>query len=162
MSGVPAADLDGVDRRILNLVQREFPLVERPFAAIGEHAGVSEDEVIERIRRMLDEGVIRRIRALYDARSLGYISTLVACRVEPDRIDSVAEHCNRLVEISHNYRREHEYNLWFTLIARDEERRENLLGAIRALQGVRELHLLPATKVFKLKVNFRLDEDDDE
>ena len=164
MTHMPTPDrsLDAVDKKILNLIQRNFPLVERPFAEIAGHAGIGEAEAIERIGRMLDRGVIRRIRALYDARSLGYVSTLAACRVDPDRIEPVAEELNRLVEVSHNYQRDGEYNLWFTLIARDKQRRQLLLDRIRSLPGVCYLHLLPTKKTFKLSVNFRMEEDDEE
>jgi DNA-binding Lrp family transcriptional regulator len=156
----PAPDetLDAVDGKILNLIQRNFPLVPRPFAEIARHAGIDEAEAIERISRMRASGSIRRVRALYDATKLGYVSALVACRVDPDRLEAVARHLNALTEVSHNYLRAHAYNLWFTLIARDPERREKLLGAIRALEGVRELHLLPATRTFKLQVDFKMEE----
>lgn len=152
--------LDAYDKKILNFIQRQFPLVEKPFLAIGKKVGLGERETIERIQRMHKDGVIRRIRALYDAASLGYISTLVACRVDRNQVDAVAAHCNTLVEISHNYLRNHEYNLWFTLIARDKQRQTRLLDEIRAQPGVRELYLMPALKTYKLKVNFQLEDDD--
>ena len=154
----PDATLDAVDGKILNLIQRGFPLSPRPFAEIARHAGIAEEEAIERIRRMRASGSIRRIRALYDAASLGYVSTLVACRVDPDRLEAVAEHLNRLTEVSHNYLRDHAYNLWFTLIALDRARQKELLDGIRALPGVGALHVLPSKKVFKLQVDFKMGE----
>ncbi|MEM3092753.1 MAG: AsnC family transcriptional regulator, partial [Candidatus Nitrosocaldus sp.] len=108
--------LDAVDREILNIIQWEFPLVARPFLVIGERLGISEEEVIARIRRLKDEQIIREIDAIFDTRRLKYKSALVAMSVEQSRIEYVAEAVNRHPGVSHNYERDDpNYNLWFTI-----------------------------------------------
>jgi len=151
--------LDAVDRKILNVIQNNFPAVQRPYREIGALVGIGEQEVIERIGRMRKEGVIRSVRALYDAKKLHYVSALVACSVDEDQLDHVAGQINAWTEITHNYQRDFQYNLWFTIIARDVERREMILDKIRGLEGVRALHLLPIEKKYKLKVHFQMSED---
>ena len=156
MTAIKATEMDDVDHKILNIIQTKFPLVLRPFAHVAKQVGIGEDETIRRISRMLDEGAIRRIRALYDAKSLGYISSLVTCKVEEKHLESVAELCNSFTEISHNYLRDYDYNLWFTIIAKDEQRREMILNKIRSAPGVGDLKLHPAKKIYKLKVDFKM------
>ncbi len=148
--------MDEIDRLLLTLIQREFPLSERPYVEIAEKAGVTESEAIARIEAMREEGLIRRMGASLNPRALGYVSTLAAARVAPGRVDSVANYINRFNEITHNYERDDEFNVWFTVIARDEAVVAAIIDDIRKHSGADEVIDLPATHIFKIKVNFDL------
>lgn len=111
-------DMTGVDDKdglLLNALQESFPLVERPFAAIGEAIGLSEDETLERTVRLRRAQIIRQVSAIFDTRALGYRSSLVAVKTAPDRIEETAKAINRHPGVSHNYERNHAFNLWFTI-----------------------------------------------
>lgn len=142
------------DRRLLDLLQSEFPLVSRPFAALGEKLGFSEQEVLQKIAALKEAGIIRRIGGVFDSGKLGFVSTLVALSVEEDRIDDVAGVISRHPGVTHNYRREHEFNLWFTLVTPSREEQERFLAEAAEMDGVRRVRNLPATRLFKIGVNF--------
>ncbi|MDP2728568.1 MAG: Lrp/AsnC family transcriptional regulator [Dehalococcoidia bacterium] len=108
-------NLDDIDRRLLNLLQSGFPLTAKPFAALGESLGISEAETLERVQRLKAEKVIRQISAIFDSRALGYQTTLAAFRVPEDRLEEVAASVNEYPGVSHNYARNHRFNIWFTL-----------------------------------------------
>ena len=148
------ADLDDLDRAILNEIQSNFPLVPRPYAEMGKRVGASESEVLERVRYMHEAGIIRRIGANFTSRKLGYTSTLCAARVPPENLEHFAEVVNRYPGVTHNYLRKHRYNVWFTLIAESRERLTQILDEIRETSGVTEILSLPAEEVFKIKVDF--------
>jgi len=149
-----------MDRKILDRIQASVPLVDRPFAVIGEELGIDEGEVIGRIKG-LKEGsrrAIRQISAIFDSRSLGYESTLVAAKVEPGHLEAAAAVINQHPGVSHNYQRNHAYNLWYTL-AVGPDSRLGLGGTLEVLHrqsGAIATHLLPATKMFKIGVKFDL------
>lgn len=147
-------NLDSVDRKILQAVQSDFPLVPRPYLHIAEKAGVSEKEVIERIRRMQEKGIIRRLGGLFDSRKLGYTGTLCAMRVPPEDIERVASIINEYHGVTHNYLRNHQYNVWFTLLAESEAKMNSLLDEIQKRTGITDILNLPAVNVFKVRVNF--------
>jgi len=149
--------LDSIDRRLLNLIQTNFPLVAEPYRKTGEMLGLSENEVLSRLKRLKDAGVIRRLGGIFDSRKLGYSGTLCAIRVEPENVDEVAAFINSFPGVTHNYLREHHYNMWFTILAESGEKLEELLRLIRERPGIKEMMNLPAEKVFKIKVNFNLD-----
>ncbi len=113
--------LDATDRKLLNAMQTGFPLVSRPFVAIGEELGLGEADVLERMASYREGGVLRQISAIFDTRRLGYQSILVAVRVDPARLDEVASVLNRHPGVSHNYGRTHGFNLWFTLAVHPDE-----------------------------------------
>ena len=146
--------MDGLDRRILELVQAEFPLESRPFKALAEQTGSTEEEVLARIRRLHEEGVVRQLGPVFDLRRLGYTSTLCALKVIPECVEAMAAFVNTFDEVTHNYLRDHEFNLWFTLIAPSEERIETILDRVRAQEGVEEAVSLPAKRTFKINVHF--------
>ena len=148
------ADLDDLDRAILNEIQSNFPLVPRPYAEMGKRVGASESEVLDRVRFMHEAGIIRRIGANFTSRKLGYTSTLCAARVPPENLEHFAEVVNRYPGVTHNYLRKHRYNVWFTLIAESRERLAQILDEIRETSGVTEILSLPAEEVFKIKVDF--------
>src|SRR5947208_2596428 len=114
------ADIDPVDSQLLNLLQTQIPLVERPFAVLGQQAGISEAEALERVKRLRNPApparpIIRQISAIFDSKSLGYETTLVAAKIAEDKLDAAAAIINKHPGVSHNYRRNHAFNLWYTL-----------------------------------------------
>jgi glutamate-1-semialdehyde 2,1-aminomutase len=159
-----AEQLDIVDRRLLNLLQRDFPLTARPFAAIGEKLGLPEEEVLARVRRLKspEKGrLIRQIGAVFDTSALGYKSTLVAMQVPPDEIHRVAAVINRHPGVSHNYQRDHIWNLWFTLAVPPNEDLQAANEALVDDAGGYSYRLLPALRVFKIGVQLDMEDVDD-
>ncbi len=149
-------NLDDLDRAILNQIQSFFPIASRPYREVGAQLGVSEEEVLRRVRRLVEEGVIRRIGANFNSRKLGYTSTLVAARVPPEQMDRFVAAVNRYAGVTHNYLRRHTYNIWFTLIAESTDKLEQIIQEIAADTGVTEIFSLPARRIFKIQVDFSL------
>src|SRR3954447_10723849 len=108
-------DLDELDRELLNAVQWDFPLEPRSYAALGERLGTTDADVRARLARLKQLGVLRQLSAIFDTRALGYLSALIAAKIDPDRIDEAAEIISGHPGVSHNYKRNHAYNLWYTL-----------------------------------------------
>jgi DNA-binding Lrp family transcriptional regulator len=107
--------LDGADRKLLGLLQAEFPLSREPYADLGLRLGVDRDEVIRRIKRLRAMGIVRQISSVLDARRLGYRPTLVAMRVKGAELERAEQLIFNHPGISHSYERDHYFNLWFTL-----------------------------------------------
>ena len=150
--------MDELDSRILEALQDDFPLSNRPYAILAEKVGISEDEIWGRVERLLDEGVIRRIGASLDSRKLGFSSTLAAVSVSPEKIDRAAEVIGKFSEVTHSYQRNDEFNIWFTVIARNENRIEEVLAHIRSELLLEESKVLnlPMTRLFKLNARFNV------
>ena len=148
--------MDKIDRAILEMLQVEFPLVKRPFKLIGERVGIAEEEAIARIKRLLESGKIRQIRPVIDSKKLGLKSTLVAMSIPQDRIGEVAGIINSYDGVSHNYVRNHHYNIWFTLAARDEKSLNEIVEEIKKRAGIEDVLNLPTKKLFKLEVKFNM------
>ncbi|MCP4540203.1 MAG: Lrp/AsnC family transcriptional regulator [Chloroflexi bacterium] len=148
--------MDTVDRQLADLLQHSFPLSLAPFAILGQHVGLEEKDVLTRIRRMKDEGIIRQIGPIFDSRRLGYRSTLAAFCVEPDRLDEVAGRVSARSGVSHNYSRAHAYNLWFTLTMPAEQDVEGEIARLADECQVDGYLNLPATRTFKIGVRFDL------
>lgn len=144
--------------RVLEATQRGLPLVERPFRAIADDLGVTEDEVLATLQDAAREGLMREFSVFLDPRRLGYASTLACMTVPPERVDEVAALLAEMPEVTHNYLRHHEYNLWFTVIAPSREAVQRLLDGIAARTGCGPIHNLPAERMFKIRVAFRADE----
>lgn len=149
--------LSEFDKRLLNIVQSDIPLVPRPFAALAERLGADEGTVIERLRFLKDNGFIRRIGPFFDSARLGYVSTLVALAVEADKLPAVAAAVNAFPGVTHNYEREGAYNLWFALLTPDMAAQEKVLAVVAALPGVTSMLNLPAVKKYKVNVRFTLE-----
>ncbi len=146
-----------LDRKILNRIQKGLPLVPRPFQSLAEELGIEEDVLLETIRRLRAQGVIRRFGAVFDSRGLGFESTLVALKAPLKQIEEVVELINAYSEVTHHYLRDHEkYNLWFTLIAPSKERIQEILEEIGSKMGLRDMRNLPAKRLFKIRVDFSL------
>ncbi|HRY12244.1 MAG TPA: AsnC family transcriptional regulator [Syntrophomonadaceae bacterium] len=153
--------LDSIDRQILNLLQNDFPVAAQPFKIMAERMGISEGEVLSRIGSMKSAGLIRRIGGIMDTRSLGYYSTLCTAMVPDSRVDEAAEAINRLPGVTHNYLRDHDYNLWFTLTVPTREEADRILTELESELGV-EIVSMPAEKVFKIRVNFDMETNDED
>ena len=150
--------MDTTDRQILDIIQTAFPLVPRPYEAIGTDVGLTEAETLARVRALQQQGVIRRIGANFHSRKLGWKSTLCAARVTDAHFDAFVAEVNRHPGVTHNYRRRHQYNVWFTLIAPSWEDIQTILQDITAKTGIPILNL-PAENMFKIKVDFPMQED---
>jgi len=149
--------MDEIDHRILETLQDDFPLSERPYEILAEKLGICRDDLWQRVERLLDLGVIRRIGASLDSRKLGYSSTLAAISVKADRVEQAAEIIGRYPEVTHSYLRDDEFNIWFTVIAADNKRIEAILGEIRSALSLESSQVLnlPAKQIFKLDARFR-------
>ncbi|MBW2433479.1 MAG: AsnC family transcriptional regulator [Deltaproteobacteria bacterium] len=150
------ANIDNIDRAILNSIQSDFPLTPRPYKSIGQRLKLSENELIKRVRRMKDAGVIRRIGGNFTPHALGFVSTLCAAKVPEDKISQFADAVNRYEGVTHNYRRDNAFNVWFTFIAPSMDAIEANLKQIAADTGVTDILNLPATHVFKIKAEFKI------
>ncbi len=148
--------VDEIDKAILNRVQSDFPIASRPFKVIGEELELEEQEVIERLRRLRREGIIRRIGGNFVPHKVGFVSTLCAARVPDGMIDNFARVVNRYAGVTHNYQRDNLYNVWFTFIAPSMEEIERNLDRISRETGVDKILNLPATRVFKIKAQFKV------
>ena len=151
-----AAELDELDKKIISIIQADLPVVLRPFDALAERLSESPEKVMRRIGRACSKGIIRRLGPVFDSGRLGYTSTLVAAKIPPGRLAEVAEQVNDLSGVTHNYRREHTYNLWFTLTADSTEQIDNILDELRQQISIDEFYSLPALAVYKIRVNFQL------
>jgi len=148
--------IDDINRAILNRIQSDFPLTPHPYLTIAEDLGLSEDDVLNRLKRLKKEGFIRRIGGNFVPEKLGFISTLCAARVPEDKIDSFAATVNQYPGVTHNYQRNNEFNIWFTFIAPSMDEIHENLDRIRLKTGINDIINLPATKVFKIKAQFNL------
>lgn len=149
-------NMDEKDRRILNIVQREIPLEKEPFSAIGEKVGLSAEEVIDRLKRLKADGIIRRFGAFFDPQQIGYVSTLCAARCPSEQTEKFISAVNDLTEVTHNYRRRGAYNIWFTLIARTEEDLERIIKNLKEKTGVGDIISMKATKRYKIDARFEV------
>jgi siroheme decarboxylase len=158
-----AVPLDELDKRLLNLLQGSFPLAPRPYAGVAELAGVSEDEVLRRTRRLLDQRIIREITPIFDTRVLGYKSMLVAARVDPENPWQAAKIINSHPGVSHNYLRDHDFNIWFT-IATEPDSKLGLDGTLEVLQrltGAESVRQLPTLRLFKIRMDLEMEKGTD-
>lgn len=149
---MPIRELDTLDQELLNLVQADFPVEHAPFATIAERLGATEAEVIDRVARLRQARVIRQVSAIFDTRSLGYQSTLVAMRFAPEDLEHGAAIINEHPGVSHNYRRNHEFNLWFTLATPPGSDIDATLQKLHELSGAKVTRKLQTLKLFKIGV----------
>ncbi|MBD3320146.1 MAG: AsnC family transcriptional regulator [Chitinivibrionales bacterium] len=153
--------LDTIDKKILDLIQSGIPVEPRPFRTIAERAGITENEAVARVQQLNDEGVIRRLGISVSPAKAGYTTTLVAANIHGESLEKVIERINSYPQITHNYERDDDLNVWFTIIAQDRFEIENILSDISSQDGVRELLELPALTFFKLDVRFSYSDGDD-
>jgi DNA-binding Lrp family transcriptional regulator len=148
--------MDDIDKKILNILQNEFPLEERPFLIVAGQCGISEDEAITRIRKMKEKGIIRRVGAVFDGVKLGRVSTLCAARVPEEKIDLFVQTVNANKGVTHNYRRDHEYNIWFTVSAPTALELESFLKDVKEKSGVTDILDMRAVRTFKINASFEV------
>jgi DNA-binding Lrp family transcriptional regulator len=153
-----AAPLDDVDKRLLNLLQGSFPLEPRPFARVAELAGLTEEEVLARTGRLLEERIIRQITPIYDTRAFGYGSMLVAAKVDPEHPWRAAKVINAHPGVSHNYLRNHDFNIWFTIAVEPDSQLglEGTLDVLRREAGAESIRQLPTLKLFKIRMDLEM------
>src|SRR5690349_17119119 len=145
-------DLNELDADLLNAVQWSFPLTATPYADLATRLGRTEDEVLTSLRAAKDAGVLRQLSAIFDTRALGHSSALVAAKVDPDRIDDAAAVINAHPGVSHNYKRNHDYNLWYTLAVPPGEDFDAHLDVLHRDSGSLVTRKLPTLKLYKIGV----------
>ncbi|MEK7837300.1 MAG: AsnC family transcriptional regulator [candidate division NC10 bacterium] len=152
--------MDDLDRRLLDVIQAEIPLLPRPFAAVGAAVDLAEREVLARLERLKHEGILRQISAIWDTARLGYQSSLVAASVAPERLEAAAAVVSGHPGVSHNYERDFHWNLWFTLAVPPDSRLglERTAAHLAARAGLDRYRLLPALRVFKIGVRLYMEE----
>ena len=150
------ADIDDLNKKILNHIQTDFPIDARPFKKIADALNLDEEEVIHRIRQMKDDNLIRRIGGNFSPDKLGYFSTLCAAQVPDEKLETFTRTVNAYPGVTHNYMRAHTFNVWFTFIAPSVQLIETHLKRIKRDTGVETILNLPATRVFKISANFKL------
>jgi len=159
--GGSAVPLDDTDRQLLNLLQGRFALERRPFARVAELAEIGEGEVLARTQRLLDDRIIRQVTPIFDTRVLGYSSMLVAAKVDAENPHRAAKVVNSHPGVSHNYLRDHEFNMWFT-VATEPDSRLGLQGTLEVLQrltGAESVRQLPTLKLFKIRMDLEMEGD---
>jgi DNA-binding Lrp family transcriptional regulator len=148
--------MDDIDKKILNILQKEFPLVERPFLIVAERCGIGEEEVINRVQRLKDEGVIRRIGAVFDGGKLGRVGALCAARVPEDKLEMFVRAVNAFPGVTHNYLRSNEYNVWFTVNAASRQEITSFIAQLKETTAVTDILDMQASRVFKINATFEM------
>jgi DNA-binding Lrp family transcriptional regulator len=153
-----AIPLDEVDKRVMNLMQGRFPLERRPYARVAELAEVGESDVLGRVQRLIDERIIRQVTPIFDTRALGYSSMLVAAKVDPEHPHRPAQIINSHPGVSHNYLRDHEFNLWFTIATEPDSKLglEGTLAVLQRLTGAESIRQLPTLTLFKINMDLEM------
>jgi siroheme decarboxylase len=154
-----AIPLDEADRKLLNLMQGSFELRRTPFAHVAGLAGLTEDDVMKRVQRLLDKRIIREITPIFDTRALGYKSMLVAAKVDPEFPHRAARIINSHPGVTHNYLRNHDFNLWFTIAVEPDSRLglDGTLDVLRAETGAHSIRQLPTLKLFKIRMDLEME-----
>jgi DNA-binding Lrp family transcriptional regulator len=151
--------LDEIDRKIVQILQDDFPMVERPWKEVGDKLNITEEDVINRLKRLNELGVTRKIGSIVDASKVGLTAaTLVAMKVPKNKVEVVACAINEYGAVSHNYEREHEYNVWFTITASSKNELTTTLEEISQRTGINpdDVLNLPTKRRFKINVRFQL------
>lgn len=151
-----AIEMSDLEKNLLNEIQQDLPIVTRPFIHLAEKLGVSEQEVLQAAQRLKGEKVIRQISAIFDTRSLGYESSLVAAKIPSDRLDEAAALINTHPGVTHNYARNHAYNLWYTVAVPPNSilGLQKTVDLLHQLSGAEITRLMPTLKLYKIGVNF--------
>ena len=147
--------MDSTDKRLLDIIQTDFPLAPRPYAVLGKRLGISEEDTLDRVRELKKRNIIRRLGANFQSAKLGFRSTLCATKVPPEHMEAFVAEVNAQPGVTHNYLRQHEYNIWFTCIGPSWNAVCATLDGITRRTGIAILNL-PATKLYKIKVDFQM------
>jgi len=158
-----AIALDETDKKLLNLMQGRFPLERRPFARVAELAEISEDEVLKRVQHLIDHRIIRQVTPIFDTRALGYGSMLVAAKVDPEYPHRAAKFINTHPGVTHNYLRNHDFNLWFTLAVEKGSKlgMDGTLEVMARETGAESIRQLPTLKLFKIRMDLEMEKGTD-
>lgn len=146
--------LSALDKRILNRLQEDIPFKERPWGIIAQELGLTEDLLIRRVAFFKKKGIIRRISAVFSPRKINFVSTLVAVKAAPGNIGALAKKINAHPEVTHNYRRTGQYDLWFTLIAKNKKRIAAIMRKLKKDKNIEKISEFPQVKLFKINVRF--------
>jgi DNA-binding Lrp family transcriptional regulator len=151
--------LDELDKKLLNLMQGSFPIEPRPYARVAELAGVPEDDVMRRVQDLIDDRIIRQVTPIFDTRALGYASMLVAAKVDPENPHRAAKIINAHPGVSHNYLRNHDFNIWFTIATEPDSKLglERTLEVLAAEAGAESVRQLPTLKMFKIRMDLEME-----
>lgn len=150
-------NLDELDKKLIVFLQEDFPLVLRPFQALARRLSASEDEIIRRVRRLKERGIIKRIGSVHNPQNIGYRRrALVGMLAPPDKLKKTVDIVNSFAEVTHNYlRRDDSFNLWFTLICPTQKRIDDIIRQIRCKSGIKKLISLPTIRTIKIKTVFK-------
>ena len=149
--------LDDVDKRILRTLQEDLPIVSRPFAEVADKIGITEEEFFLRVKKLIDSGIIRKFGLRIDSAKVGFASTLIGLKVPEDKLEEIAKKLNKYNCVTHNYSREHEYNLWITVIEQNQEKLNEFVKKIVKEDYVQDMVNLPTKTRFKINVKFDLE-----
>jgi siroheme decarboxylase len=154
-----AIALDEVDKRLLNLMQGSFPIATRPYQHVAAKAGIEEQEAIARVLHLISERIIRQVTPIFDTRALGYSSMLVAAKVDPENPWRAANVINEHPGVSHNYLRNHEFNIWFTIATEPDSRLglDGTLQTLARLAGAESIRQLPTLRLFKIRMDLEME-----
>jgi len=147
------ATIESLEAAILNRIQDDFPLCERPFEALAQDFGTTELEVMQRLQAARDSGVLRQVSAIFDTTALGYRSSLVAMRIDSARLAAGAQVISDHPGVSHNYRRNHDFNVWFTVAVGRDSSLEWTVARLACLAGAESARMLPTLKLYKIGVS---------
>src|SRR3989338_6826800 len=147
-------DLNALDKRILNRLQEDIPFEKRPWGIMAGELGITEDFIMERIAFFKKKGIIRRISSVFSPRKINFVSTLAAVKITPGNINRAVRKINSYHEVTHNYRRSGEYDLWFTLVAKNKKRIARIMRKLKKDKDILILSEFPAIKLFKINVRF--------
>lgn len=150
--------MDATDKALLDIIQTDFPLVPRPYAELGKRLGIPEEEALQRVKNLRKEKIIRRMGANFQSKKLGWVSTLCAAKVPAEKMAEFVALVNAEPGVTHNYEREHAYNIWFTFIGPSREYIQERLDFLQEKTGISIINL-PATRLFKIRVDFKMSED---
>ena len=149
--------MDSIDKKLLDIIQTAFPLVPRPYEELGRQLGIPEEEALSRVKALKEKKIIRRLGANFQSAKLGFRSTLCGAHVPEEKLDSFIAEVNALPGVTHNYLRNHEFNVWFTLIGPSWDDVCATLKDLEERTGVAIMNL-PAEKLFKIRVDFQMEE----
>ena len=154
-----AIELDELDKRLLNLMQAHFPIATRPYQDVAAKAGIDEEVAMARVSRLLEQRIIRQVTPIFDTRALGYSSMLVAAKVDPDNPWRAAKVINEHPGVSHNYLRNHEFNIWFTIATEPDSPLglQDTLEVLGRLAGAESVRQLPTLKLFKIRMDLEME-----
>ncbi|MGZ4231181.1 MAG: siroheme decarboxylase subunit alpha [Solirubrobacteraceae bacterium] len=154
-----AIPLDERDKRLLNLMQGSFPIAPRPYQHVAAQAEMSEEQAIARVRELIEHRIIRQVTPIFDTRALGYSSMLVAAKVDPDNPWRAAKVINEHPGVSHNYLRNHDFNIWFTIATEPDSPLglDRTLEVLAEIAGADSIRQLPTLKLFKIRMDLEME-----